>query len=113
MHNANEGLVVVGMVIVVWGAFTYFGIGFSRQTVIDKFARNYEILDENGLLKHDLMFRFLLGISAIIVGIIEHFHASLPITITLLVIAFVLLLRWEKTKRSEFLKPKEPKKDKN
>lgn len=112
MYNANEGLAVVGLVIIVWSAFTYFGLGFSRQTLLDKFSRKYEILDEKALLKNDLFFRLLLGISAMVISVLEQYHGSLPITLLLLTIAFVVILSLEKKRRLNFLKPKEPNNDK-
>lgn len=108
MHNANEGLVVVGMVIAVWGILSHYGITINRAYIIDKYSRNYEILEEKGFLKHDFHFRLLMGGAAIVIGIIEQYHTSLPITIALLVVAFMLIMRWEKVKRATFLKPKDP-----
>lgn len=108
MHNANEGLVVVGMVIAVWGLLSHYGIAINRAFIIDKYSRNNEILDEKGLLRHDFLFRILLGGTAIAIGIIEQYHMSLPITIAMLVVAFLLIMRWEKAKKATFLKPKDP-----
>lgn len=109
MENANEGLVVIGVLTIVWGFLSFFGGGFFQGSILAKYARRFDIVDEKGLIRHEFVFRVFLGAWAVGVGLFQHIHNNLTITIILLSVGMIIVFKIEKNLRGKFLKEKSQK----
>ncbi len=102
-----NNMLIAGIVLILYNlGLTHDYLSNRDLAILDRYEKHYIIVDEQKLIKHEIVFGLLFGCICTLVSVLNIFLSKPIILISIQIISLVILTVWYFNKKKKYLAKK-------